>query len=153
MIKQHLHPPNTQLSSQTLDLFWRGAAHSWEVTQVNELLVQMENFDGLFICSTNLMDDLDQASLRRFAIKVQFDYLKPDQAWKMLQKESIGKATGRDMMAITAMRNLAPGDFAAVKKRLTILGQDATADTLIAGLKEECAIKGKQPVGSIGFIG
>ncbi|WP_307158105.1 hypothetical protein [Mariprofundus micogutta] len=34
------------------------------------MLVQMENFDGLLICSTNLMDDLDQASLRRFAIKV-----------------------------------------------------------------------------------
>ncbi|MDX8397535.1 MAG: ATP-binding protein [Mariprofundaceae bacterium] len=58
----------------------RGANQSWEVTQVNELLVQMENFDGLFICSTNLMDDLDQASLRRFAIKVEFDYLKSDQA-------------------------------------------------------------------------
>ncbi len=34
----------------------RGANRSWEVTQVNELLVQMEHFDGLFICSTNLMD-------------------------------------------------------------------------------------------------
>ncbi len=49
----------------------RGVNQSWEVTQVNELLMQMENFDGLFICSTNLMDDLDQASLRRFAIKVE----------------------------------------------------------------------------------
>ncbi|MDQ6959681.1 MAG: ATP-binding protein, partial [Mariprofundaceae bacterium] len=94
----------------------RGADHSWEVTQVNELLVQMENFDGLFICSTNLMDDLDQASLRRFAIKVQFDYLKPDQAWKMLRKECVGKATDKDRWAIIAMRNLAPGDFAAAKK-------------------------------------
>jgi len=26
----------------------------------------------MFICSTNLMDDLEQASLRRFAIKVKF---------------------------------------------------------------------------------
>jgi len=130
----------------------RGANHSWEVTQVNELLVQMENFDGLFICSTNLMDDLDQASLRRFAIKVGFEYLKPEQAWKMLQKECVGKATTKDHRTITSMRNIAPGDFAAVKKRLAILGQDATADTLITGLKEECAIKEYQPVGNIGFI-
>jgi len=129
----------------------RGARNSWEVTQVNELLVQMENFDGLFICSTNLMDDLDQASLRRFAIKVKFDYLKPDQAWQMLQKECIGKATDNDRRAITAMRNLAPGDFAAVKKRLVILGQDATAVALIVGLKEECTIKGGQSI-SIGFV-
>jgi len=68
----------------------RGSNHSWEVTQVNELLVQMENFDGLFICSTNLMDDLNQASLRSFAIKVEFDYLKQEQAWKMFKQECIG---------------------------------------------------------------
>jgi len=129
----------------------RGAHASWEVTQVNELLVQMENFDGLFICSTNLMDDLDQASLRRFAIKVEFDYLNPDQAWRMLQKECIGKVTKRDRAAITAMMNLTPGDFAAVKKMLAILGQEATAHTMLAGLKEECAIKGDQPATRIGF--
>jgi len=129
----------------------RGANHSWEVTQVNELLVQMENFDGLFICSTNLMDGLDQASLRRFAIKVEFDYLNPEQALRMLKQECIGKPSSQERQAITAMRNLAPGDFAAVKKRLAILGQDATADALINGLKEECAIKGGQSAG-IGFI-
>jgi len=111
----------------------------------------MENFDGLFICSTNLMDDLDQASLRRFAIKVEFDYLNPDQAWRMLQKECVGKVTKRDRVAITAMMNLAPGDFAAVKKMLAILGQEATAHTMLAGLKEECAIKGDQPATRIGF--
>jgi len=130
----------------------RGANHSWEVTQVNELLVQMENFDGLFICSTNLMDDLDQASLRRFAIKVEFDYLNPDQTWRMLQQECVGKATDKNRKLISTMRNLAPGDFAAVKKRLAILGVDATADALIAGLKEECAIKDDQPGTDIGFI-
>jgi len=130
----------------------RGADHSWEVTQVNELLVQMENFDGLFICSTNLMDDLDQASLRRFAIKVQFDYLKPDQAWKMLQKECIGKATDKDRWAIIALQNLAPGDFAAVKKRLAILGVKPTPNALIVGLREESTLKQDGAAGSIGFI-
>jgi len=130
----------------------RGANRSWEVTQVNELLVQMENFEGLFICSTNLMDDLDQASLRRFAIKVKFDYLKPEQAWKMLKQECVGKVSDKDRQTITSMRNLAPGDFAAVKNRLTILGQDATADLLIVGLKEECTIKDDQPGVGIGFM-
>jgi len=130
----------------------RGADHSWEVTQVNELLVQMENFDGLFICSTNLMDDLDQASLRRFDIKVKLDYLKPDQAWQMLQKECTGTPGPKDRQALAATRNLAPGDFAAVKKRLAILGRQATPDALIAGLMQECALKGAQSGGGIGFI-
>lgn len=47
---------------------------SWEVTQVNEMLVQMERFEGLFICTTNLMACLDEASLRRFTFKIKFDY-------------------------------------------------------------------------------
>jgi hypothetical protein len=33
----------------------------------------------MFICSTNLTDDLDPAALRRF------DYLRPDQAWKPIR--------------------------------------------------------------------
>lgn len=28
----------------------RGAGHSWEVTQVNEVLTQMENFEGGLYC-------------------------------------------------------------------------------------------------------
>ncbi|MGH8189835.1 MAG: AAA family ATPase, partial [Rhodanobacteraceae bacterium] len=41
-----------------------GANQPWEVTQVNELLTQMEAFEGIFIASTNLIDTLDAASLR-----------------------------------------------------------------------------------------
>ncbi|HKI59803.1 MAG TPA: ATP-binding protein, partial [Mariprofundaceae bacterium] len=129
----------------------RGASRSWEVSQVNELLVQMENFDGLFICSTNLMDDLDQASLRRFAIKVQFDYLKPDQAWAMLLQECIGEATDNDRKSIAGLNRLAPGDFSAVKKRLSILGLAASANEMIEGLRAEVAVKGGSS-NSIGFV-
>jgi len=131
----------------------RGANQSWEVTQVNELLVQMENFDGLFICSTNLMDDLDQASLRRFAIKVEFDYLKPDQAVKMLREECITAPTAEDVRAMAMLSNLAPGDFAAVKKRLDILGLAATPEVMIRELKREVDVKQGSVSKTIGFIG
>lgn len=53
------------------------AQRSWEVTQVNELLTQMERFEGLFICSNNLIDRLDSASIRRFDFKIMLSYLKP----------------------------------------------------------------------------
>lgn len=33
-----------------------GAYHGWEVTQVNKMLTHIENFDGVRIASTNLMD-------------------------------------------------------------------------------------------------
>ena len=39
----------------------RKARHSWEVSAVNEMLTQMESYRGLFIASTNLIADLDQA--------------------------------------------------------------------------------------------
>lgn len=54
----------------------RKARQSWGVTAVNEMLTQMESYRGLFIASTNLMSDLDEASLRRFDLKVHFGYLK-----------------------------------------------------------------------------
>ncbi len=131
----------------------RGANRSWEVTQVNELLVQMENFDGLFICSTNLMDDLDQASLRRFAIKVEFDYLKPEQSIAMLEQECITEPTTEDARAIAMLTKLAPGDFAAVKKRLDILGLDTTPAVMIRELKTEVEVKQGEISKHIGFIG
>ncbi|WP_161984362.1 AAA family ATPase [Mariprofundus erugo] len=131
----------------------RGANRSWEVTQVNELLVQMEQFDGLFICSTNLMDDLDQASLRRFAIKAKFDYLRPEQALMMLQNECVDVPDEGQAQAIQALKTLAPGDFSAVKKRLDILGLEASPEVMINGLKEEVAVKGPSTSASrIGFL-
>lgn len=49
-----------------------GAYHSWEVTQVNEMLTQMESFQGIFIATTNFMTNLDKASIRRFDMKIEF---------------------------------------------------------------------------------
>ena len=56
------------------------AVRKWEITQVNEMLVQMENFDGVFIATTNLMDSLDRASIRRFDMKIEFGYMDGTQA-------------------------------------------------------------------------
>ena len=43
-----------------------GADRSWERSQVNEMLTQIERFEGLMVVSTNLMNVLDPAALRRF---------------------------------------------------------------------------------------
>ncbi len=52
--------------------------HKWEVTQVNELLYQMENFKGVMVGATNFMSNLDAAIMRRFTFKLQFDYLEDE---------------------------------------------------------------------------
>ena len=58
----------------------RGAHRSWEVTQVNEMLTQMEMHLLPFACTTNYVEKLDVATLRRFLFKVSLRYSSPEQA-------------------------------------------------------------------------
>lgn len=112
----------------------RGAERSWEVTQVNEMLTQMENFHGIFIASTNLMDSLDEAAMRRFDVKVRFDYLSKAQAQEMLERlasklEIILTAESDERQRIARL-SLTPGDFAAVERGAR-LHRPATPNELV----------------------
>ena len=49
----------------------RLASHSWEVSQVNEMLTWMECHDFPIACTTNLSERLDEASLRRFTFRLR----------------------------------------------------------------------------------
>ena len=40
------------------------AVRNDEVSEVNEMLQGMERFDGVFVCTTNLLDRIDEAALR-----------------------------------------------------------------------------------------
>ena len=115
----------------------RSLAHnSWEITQVNEMLTQMESFEGVFIATTNLIDTLDEASLRRFDMKLKFDYLNEKQALKLFEKGCNGLNLQISNSAKIKLANLAyltPGDFAAVLragKFAPILTSDDFADRL-----------------------
>ncbi|MDX8397536.1 MAG: hypothetical protein R8K49_04365 [Mariprofundaceae bacterium] len=70
----------------------------------------------------------------------------------MLQKECTTKPTHEDAREIAMLSNLAPGDFSAVKKRLDILGLEATPSILIQDLKVEVNIKEHQLSKPIGFL-
>lgn len=123
------------------------AKASWEVTQVNEMLSQMENHTQPFVITTNLMDNLDQASLRRFTFKMKFDFLLPDQAKDIFQAYFNAEAPA----AIANNDILTPGDFANVKKRADIIGiTDAKA--IYEMLVEECDMKPQAAKGKYGFM-
>ncbi len=133
------------------------ARQSWEVTQVNELLTQMERFEGIFVCSTNLMDNLDQASLRRFDLKIKFDYLKPDQGWELFQQVIADfNTTIDDKTAIEkrvrALRGLTPGDFATVVRQSRYAPGKFGTESLLDGLKREIEFKDKGKFKNIGFV-
>jgi len=117
------------------------ARASWEVTQVNELLQQMENFNGVMIAATNFCKNLDPAIMRRFTFKLEFDYL--DDAGKKLFFERMFKTQLSDVEfgELKGVRNLAPGDFRTVRQESFYLGEEQTNRGLIAALKEECLLK------------
>lgn len=122
-----------------------GAQHSWEVTQVNEMLTQLESFDGLFFATTNLKDQLDPASLRRFIHKIRFDYLTPEQTWAMFQEETLRLGCAAEEVlpmayAVRRLQRVTPGDFAVLVKQVA-LGGTVSAAELLRRLEMELVAK------------
>lgn len=121
----------------------RRARQSWEVTQVNELLVRIEEFDGLLFCATNMIDQLDVASARRFSLSMRFDPLAREQR-TALYRASIdalapdGKAgTVADAVGVDldAFDGLTPGDFAAATRQVRMLGGSEPGAELLDALR------------------
>ncbi len=119
--------------------------HSWEVTQVNELLTQIENFEGVFIATTNLIDLLDPAALRRFDLKTKFDFLTPEQAKKLFKKYSsqlrLQGALAEVLAELEDLEKLTPGDFAAVYRQFKFRSEK-TKKAFLNALRDEVRIKG-----------
>jgi SpoVK/Ycf46/Vps4 family AAA+-type ATPase len=133
----------------------RGARARWELTDTNELLTQMEQFAGLFVCTTNLVERLDPAALRRFAFKVRFDYLRVEQARRLLVVTLVGLGVAREEAATAAgalrIERLTPGDFAAVARRYRMLGETPETGAFVAVLKQEVELKGEGVAQRMGF--
>ena len=121
------------------------AERNYEVTEVNEMLQGMERFAGIFICTTNLMDSIDQAALRRFTFKIRFKPLTAAQRETMFVVEALGgDATRLDAALaarLTRLDQLCPGDFAAVKRQVEILAEALEPEEFIAQLEAEHRIK------------
>lgn len=133
------------------------ANKNWEISQVNELLTQMEGFDGLFICTTNRIDCLDPASLRRFDVKIGFDYLVPSQAWTLLCEALKNRGVPLPVDHVFQQRlagctRLTPGDFSTVLRQQRLSGDQLTAGGLLDGLIDESAFKQRKTSRGIGFM-
>ena len=123
----------------------RGAQRNYEVTEVNEMLQGMERFQGIFICTTNLMDRVDQAALRRFSFKIQFKPLTLEQRERMFVTEALQgdaeRLTPELRQRLARMDQLCPGDYAAVRRQIDILGEELFPEEFIEQLEAEHRIK------------
>ena len=124
----------------------RHAERNWEVSQVNEMLTWMESHPLPFACTTNLVDHLDPATLRRFVFKIALDYLTPQQA-AMAFRRYFGLAAPAQLASLAT---LTPGDFAVVRRKAEVLGQLQDPQALTAMLRAECDAK-REGTGGIGF--
>ena len=114
----------------------RSARHSWEIQSVNEMLTQMENHPLPFVCTSNLMEELDQASLRRFTFKVRYQYLNSEQVESAF-RHFFGQNAPKTVQRFS---RLTPGDFATVAKSAKILGISEPGK-LADMLHQEMAVK------------
>ena len=121
----------------------RDAQRAWEVTQVNELLVQMEAFEGVLLCATNLDASLDLASARRFDCHIRFDALASAARWRLFSRtvaDAGHSVRTRSHLAlrrqVDALEGLVLGDFQSVRRRAQLLGRSLDGLTLVGWLRE-----------------
>lgn len=110
-----------------------GAIRNWEVSEVNEMLTWMEHHPLPFVCTTNLPERLDRASLRRFLIRVTFKYLAPAQSIALF-RTSFGV---EPPIGIARLDKLVPADFSRISRRVMALGQSFESPVLIDLLTAE----------------
>ncbi|MEE6029511.1 AAA family ATPase [Avibacterium paragallinarum] len=124
----------------------KNGQRSWEHSKVNEMLTQIEKFEGLLIVSTNLMDNLDPAALRRFDLKLHFEYLVPEQrkdvAINQVAKLGLTSLNKQELARFQYLDNLTLGDFATIARRHHFSPFETSAEWLNA-LENELSLKPK----------
>jgi SpoVK/Ycf46/Vps4 family AAA+-type ATPase len=123
-----------------------GARHSWEVTQINEMLTWMERHAGPFACTTNAFEALDPAALRRFMFKVKFFAMTPAQIAEAFHRHFDAQAPA----TLLRLDGLTPGDFAVVARKVRTLGE-SDVTRIAAWLADEVAAKPGSRPSRIGF--
>ena len=138
-----------------VDSFFRErsyASQGWEITQVNEFLTQMEKFEGILICTTNLRNIMDKAMQRRFHIMVEFKALKDEGVESLLGKYFPQfDFNEEDIRRISRFQSATPGDFGNLSSRLRFMNQEKVTEAYITD--ELCKMQEEKELGkrSIGF--
>ena len=132
------------------------AVRSWEKSQTNEMLTQLENGSGIIVFATNFIEGLDQAVLRRFRYKIEFKELSTKGITVLY--ESILRPLVPKYQSLTiwekdrlhAMLDLTPGDFRVVRDQFQFETDGVTHEKLITALEKEVRHK-KNTRKQVGF--
>lgn len=131
-----------------------GLNHQWQRSVVNEFLVQLEDFNGLLFITTNHYKLLDKASIRRFDLKLEFNYLSGKQTMEMAKRTLLNSNDFPRLISsckrFTALKNITPGDFSVVSRKMMMLGEVLSEENLFLRLEDEVTAKNIQR--GIGFV-
>ena len=129
-----------------------GAKQSWERTQVNEFLTQMEEFSGICICTSNLRNIMDPAMLRRFHIISEFKALN-ENGIKALLNSFFGKFkfTDEQVDKLCKYDSVTPGDFGSLNGKIRFVPKDRLDSEYI--VRELVKIQDEKRMNGVGKIG
>lgn len=134
-----------------------GDQRSWEISMVNEMLVQMERFEGLFIATSNRFETMDTAVMRRFDLKVRFDWLSTSQLLALIEqvlREQNGQEPGLDHLQQERLQRLkvSPGNVKTALRRLYLEGRRISGNNLLMALEAEMQAQQQGQKQPIGFV-
>ena len=122
---------------------------------VNEFLTQMENYTGILICTTNLLNALDPASMRRFQWKVEFNSLTEENRLNIFNlyfKDIFKSLNKENISSIKKLTGLTPGDLKAVYEQVKYMDKKAISlNGVIDMLGKEIKYKTKDISHRVGF--
>ncbi|KKO46576.1 hypothetical protein WG68_04545 [Arsukibacterium ikkense] len=131
------------------------AERHWQKTMTNELLAQLDQYQGALVCTTNFIEMLDPAAVRRFDFKIQLDYLTAAQAGQLfteLQQTSGLQVLLSPYQQQLATLKLTPADFAIIKRQMRVQPGDAiSSDVIIQALAAEAQFR-QPPTSALGFV-
>lgn len=110
---------------------------NWKIDMVNAFLTCLDQAQYPVVCTTNFVEKIDPAILRRFIFKLKFDYLTTEQnrlAFKFFFKQEPPKK-------LDEISYLTNGDYATVKTQSLLLDFSDDTEKLLEGLQQEVNAK------------
>lgn len=124
----------------------RSNSNSEENTKlVNEFLTQLDEFDGIFIGTSNLKDKIDSAFERRFDLKIEFDFMKKEDSIELAKEylRLLKIKYNKDDLNILSGIKLTPGIFNVVYRK-SRFQKMKDIDSFISSLKSESSHLNKE---------
>jgi hypothetical protein len=123
-------------------------------TLQNILLQELEEFEGIFMATTNLADQLDSAFDRRLLYKI--DFKKPEETVRKKILSNVFKdVSSKTIDTLTEQFSLTGGQIANIKKKLlvkSVLDVNLDQELYLSTLCNEEFILSKSGRSTIGFI-